>query len=221
MSFAWECPVSRLHPFVRRVGRWLRRLDIGPGGMVVAVSGGPDSVALLRALVELRREEALTIAHLNHQLRGLESDADEEFVRQLHARLQAEGAGKPLLSCRRIDVAGQARAEGGNLEAVARRVRYQWFGQVAAENGARWVATGHTADDQAETVLHRLLRGAGLKGLRGIAPRRPLAPGIDLIRPLLGMARAELLEYLSERGQSYCEDRSNVDLRFTRNRIRH
>src|SRR5207253_3128013 len=143
------------------------------------------SVALLRSILALRRESAagpIVMAHLNHQLRGADSDADEAFVVALHASLQLAAASDLLIRHERRDVAAIARAQRSNLEDVARRLRYEWLAGVAAETGARWVATGHTADDQAETVLHRLLRGTGLQGLRGIAPRRPLAPGIDLIR---------------------------------------
>jgi tRNA(Ile)-lysidine synthase len=119
-----------------------------------------------------------------------------------------------------VDVAERARAEKANLESTARRLRYEWLGRVAGEVGAPWVATGHTTDDQAETVLHRLLRGTGLKGLRGIAPRRPLREGVELLRPMLGVTRAEVLAYLQDVGQEYCEDSTNLDPRFTRNRIR-
>jgi tRNA(Ile)-lysidine synthase len=191
--------------------------------MVLAVSGGPDSVALLRALVALRTRRAapLVLAHLNHQLRGPASDADEAFVRTVYGRLAAEGAEALELRCERLDVAAKAREQGANLEAVARQARYDWLTAVAQETGAARVATGHTADDQAETVLHRLLRGTGLSGLRGIALRRRLAHGIDLIRPLLRATRAQVLDYLRAEGQPYCEDQSNSDLDYTRNRLRH
>ncbi len=137
--------------------------------MVVAVSGGPDSVVLLRALLAFRGREGppLVLAHLNHQLRGAESEEDEQFVRDLHGRLVGEGHRGLRLCCERLNVAEQARGE--NLESVARRVRYAWLTRVAEEACLPFVATGHTADDQAETVLHRLLRGTGLRGLRGIA----------------------------------------------------
>src|SRR5262249_28926366 len=153
-----------VHPLVRQMGRQLRRLEVGREGIVVAVSGGPDSVALLCALSTLRGDRDLVVTHLNHQLRGGESDADEDFVRELHARLADQGMVRTAFQCKLVPVAELARREKGNLEAVARRVRYDWLAQIAAETDARWVATGHTADDQAETVLHRLLRGAGLKG---------------------------------------------------------
>jgi tRNA(Ile)-lysidine synthase len=207
----------------RRVKRWLRRWEIGAGGLVAAVSGGPDSVALLRALIRVRppaENEPLVIAHLNHRLRGDESDADAAFVTELHRVLSANYPGLHL-RLGSLDVAAVARAEHGNLEATARRKRYEWLTRIAQETGARWVATGHTADDQAETVLHRLLRGAGLKGLRGIAARRPLATGVDLVRPVLSVTRAEVLAFLEDEGQAYRVDRSNTDLSFTRNRLRH
>ncbi len=194
-----------------------------PGPGIVAVSGGADSVALLRVLHAVGIP--VTVAHVNHQLRGAESDADEDFVLRLCNNLG--------LQCRvkTVDVATVAR--GGNLEATARRVRYEFFWEVATLFGAGWIATAHTADDQAETVLHRLLRGTGLQGLRGIAAHRPLpspashhplpsaTPPPSIIRPLLTITRTEILDYLREIHQPYHEDRSNVDPRFTRNRIRH
>jgi len=191
--------------------------------MVIAVSGGPDSVALLRALLVLRRSPPppLVLAHLNHQLRGSESDADEAFVRDLHGSLVSAGPEDVRLCCERIDVSAVAVAEGANLEDAARRVRYDWLARVAREHGVGIVATGHTADDQAETVLHRLLRGAGLQGLRGIALRRPLGEGVEVVRPLLDVTRAEVLSFLETERQSWRRDSSNDDPRFTRNRIRH
>jgi tRNA(Ile)-lysidine synthase len=206
---------------LNQVAHALAALPAGSGPGVVAVSGGPDSVALLRALLTLRPASApLVVAHLNHQLRGADSDADEAFVTALHARLAAERA-TLTLCCERIDVAARARVEGDNLESVARRVRYGWLAGVARAAGAGWVATGHTADDQAETVLHRLLRGTGLKGLCGIPARRELAPGVEVVRPLLRVTRARVLAFLRSVGQDFREDASNADLRFTRNRIRH
>jgi tRNA(Ile)-lysidine synthase len=107
------------------------------------------------------------------------------------------------------------------VEALARRERYRFLAESARAHGLRWVATGHTANDQAETVLHRLLRGTGLQGLCGIAARRPLDAGVSVVRPLLRVTREEILAALSEWGQSYRHDSSNEDLRLTRNRIRH
>ncbi|MCI0702141.1 MAG: tRNA lysidine(34) synthetase TilS [Planctomycetia bacterium] len=198
------------------------------GGGVVAVSGGADSVALLRALEASGKQ--ITIAHLNHKLRGAESDEDERFVRDLASELG--------VACRvaTVDVA----ALGGNLESTARRVRYEFFAEIASDEKASWIATAHTADDQAETVLHRLVRGTGLQGLRGIASvrgqrsedrdqKRPddlssdLCPlsSVVLMRPLLAVTRADVLEYLATLNQPYRTDSTNTDTRFTRNRIRH
>jgi tRNA(Ile)-lysidine synthase len=155
----------------------------------------------------------LIAAHLNHQLRGAESNADESFVHELCAR---QG-----IDCVCEQLAVQPVAEGSNLEATARTLRYDALTRIARARGAVWVATGHTSDDQAETVLHRLLRGTGLKGLRGIAPRRELMSGVTLIRPLLAVSRAEVIAYLDKIGQSSRQDSSNLDPAFTRNRIRH
>src|SRR3954454_15857167 len=146
-----------------------------PGPGVVAVSGGADSVALLCALAADPPPGGLVVAHLNHQLRGADSDADAAFVGALFPDLPHH--------VEAIDV--RAAAAGGNLEATAREVRYAFLARVAAATGAGWVATGHTADDQAETVLHRLIRGSGLRVLRGLAAPRALPPGLGLVRPLL------------------------------------
>ncbi len=213
--------MRRLPPLVREVARSLRRLGAASGGLVVAVSGGPDSVALLYALLDPARgteDGRLVVAHLNHRLRGEESDADEDFVRALHARLTV-GSPELRLRCASLDV--KTAAAGENLESVARRLRYEWLAGVAQDEGVTRVVTGHTADDQAETVLHRLLRGAGLRGLRGIAPSRPLADGVVLLRPMLAVRRADVLAYLISLGEPYREDSSNLDPAFTRNRIRH
>src|SRR5262245_12722712 len=132
---------------------------------IVAVSGGPDSVALAHLLASAFIP--FTIAHLNHQLRGADSDADEALVQALANQLH--------LPCRttRIDAAARAAAAKDNLENVARTIRYDWLAHLAKEETASWVAVGHTADDQAETVLFRLLRGSGLHGLAGMRERRP------------------------------------------------
>jgi tRNA(Ile)-lysidine synthase len=209
-------------PLLEKVGRFVAGL--GPGGMVVAVSGGPDSVALLCALLAIRSKadpRLLVVAHLNHMLRGSESEGDEAFVRQLHASLTSAGAPALKLSCGRIDVGAQAQAEGGNVENIARRLRYDWLTKVATESGCGWIATGHTADDQAETVLHRLLRGAGIQGLRGIAAQRRVAADVEIVRPMLTVTRAEVLACLAAERQDYRQDSSNLDRELTRNRIRH
>ena len=179
-------------------------------------------MALLRALMAARTDSAtpLLIAHLNHQLRGNHSDGDEAFVGSLFAQVSATQPAI-FLASHRLDIAAIARRERDNLEAAARRERYRWLAEVAHQHGLRHVATGHTANDQAETVLHRLLRGTGIEGLRGIACRREIAPGVEVVRPMLSVTRDEVLAYLAETGQPARQDASNDDMRFTRNRLRH
>jgi tRNA(Ile)-lysidine synthase len=181
--------------------------------VVVAVSGGADSVALLRAMHALRSGGAgrLVVAHCNHRLRGAESDADAAFVGKL---------------CRRLGVACntgivEVTDRGDGLEAAARASRYEFLGATGNRLGARYLATAHTADDQAETILHRILRGTGLTGLAGIPRVRPLTELTTLIRPLLGARRNDVLAYLARLGQDYREDSTNAQPAFTRNRLRH
>ena len=174
----------------------------------VAVSGGADSVCLLHVLRELAAEWELRlkVLHLNHGLRGEESCQDERFVRELADRL-----GVPAI-VHAVDVA----ACGDNLEQAARRARLDFFHQQIAAGAVDRVATGHTANDQAETTLFRFLRGS-CTGLAGI---RVVTSG-GLVRPLLAVSRAEVEQYLGERGIAWREDSSNADPRFARNRIRH
>jgi tRNA(Ile)-lysidine synthase len=215
----------------------------------VAVSGGIDSVALLRLLLELRGELGIVLAvvHFNHKLRGAESDADQEFVGSLAREPDLE------LYCDTDDVAGHAVAERISVETAARELRYGFFhfllgadGEpqglrpdsssshsdrsaegAAPPNGACLdkILTGHTLDDQAETVLMRMIRGAGVRGLGGIYPRIAVEDDDgdvcgEIIRPLLGIRRRELEQYLKDIGQGWHEDSSNADDAFTRNRIR-
>jgi len=213
-------PVPPTIPVPTVLRQCLDSLEDRAGGLVVAVSGGPDSIALARAVVAVGFPGPIIVAHLNHCLRGEESDADEAFVIELYHQLTASGAADLRCAHERRDVGGEARALGANLEAHARHVRYRWLADTARAHDARWVATGHTANDQAETVLHRLLRGTGLQGLRGIAARRELEPGVGVVRPILRATRADILGYLASLGQPYREDRSNDNLDRTRNRIR-
>jgi len=186
---------------------------ICPGDRIgVGVSGGADSVALLRLLSGLREKLGITIfvLHFHHQLRGTEADEDECFVQNLAAQWQLEFVPD------RANVAGEARRNGWNLEDAARRLRYQFFASVAAAQRLNSVAVAHTADDQAETVLAHMLRGTGLAGLAGIYPVAGL-----VIRPLLGVGREELREYLRGLGQNWREDSTNQDTSRMRSRIRH
>ena len=206
-----------MSPFLASIRRTLlgQAPDLLHSPGVIAVSGGADSVALLRALHLLSSDSPLVIAHFNHQLRGAESDADEQFVHELGKTLAL-----PVFTAT-AEVAREAETQGRNLEDMARELRYAFLNKVALETDAKWIATGHTADDQAETLLHRLIRGTGLQGLRGIAPSREVMPGMRVVRPLLNVTRQEIIAFLRELNQSHREDASNQDLRFTRNRIRH
>ena len=187
---------------------------LAPGDTVgVAVSGGRDSVALLHCLVDLAEkfEVGLGVIHVNHRLRGDESDGDEQFV----ARVASE-MGLPF-ECAQLDAAKAARGSGDNLEQAARRLRYGWFAELLSQNHFTRIATGHTASDQAETVLFRLLRGAAGAGLAGILP--VLDSGV--VRPLLEVTRADVTRYLRSKRASWREDSSNDSGDFARNRIRH
>ncbi len=212
---------------------------LSPGeAVVVGVSGGPDSLCLLHLLCRLgvradgQAEESwnlkLHVAHLHHGLRGAEADADAAFVRDLAADWVLP------VHVERVDVPALAREHGLAVEEAARRARYAFLARVAAEVGARTVAVGHNAEDQAETVLMHFLRGSGLAGLRGMLPRTPLsdyrllgqdpgvlAAGIHLIRPLLDIPRAEIVAYCDYHGLEPRFDRSNLDTTYFRNWLRH
>lgn len=205
-----------MHPFEEQLAeawpppRWQ---DVS---VLVAVSGGPDSVALLRALLQLKTSGngRLLVAYYHHGLRA-EADQEERFVRQLASQLQ--------LPCHvgHGDVAGLAARQGDGLEAAARHSRYQFLQSVAEQQAARYLVTGHTADDNVETILHRILRGTGVAGLAGIRRVRQLSPAVSLLRPLLTFRRGQVVDYLCDIGQDSCQDDSNFDTRLTRNRIRH
>jgi tRNA(Ile)-lysidine synthase len=256
-----------VHELAERVLGHIRREELLRAGdrVGVAVSGGIDSVALLRLLIELRYDLGivLSVVHFNHRLRGAESDADQEFVAKLAREHGLE------FHCGSGDVAQQAAAEHSGVEAAARQLRYRFFrsrlgsGEGSEEelgphapqglkpsssmglNGTaeavplpkpmvppasratplNKIATGHTLDDQAETVLMRLIRGTGLRGLGGIYPRILVEQEDgeghgEIVRPLLGIRRAELKQYLADLKQPWREDSTNDDSSFTRNRVR-
>jgi tRNA(Ile)-lysidine synthase len=256
-----------VHSLAERALGHIQRQELLKAGdrVGVAVSGGIDSVALLRLLLELRHELGivLSVVHFNHRLRGAESDADQEFVAELAREHDLE------FHADSDDVAQRATEEHISVETAARELRYGFFrhllgeeapagprglkpGPVVAPNGTAEavpfreppslrsasqglqqptsvhltkIVTGHTLDDQAETVLMRIIRGAGLRGLGGIHPRIPVEDDDgeicgEIIRPLLGIRRRELEQYLKEIGQPWREDSTNADERFTRNRVR-
>ena len=217
-----------VHSLAHRLFEHIRRHELlQPGDRLgIAVSGGSDSVALLRLLLELRSEIGLvlSVVHFNHKLRGPESDEDEAFVAGLAREHELE------LHCTSADVKTEAAAEGTSLEAAARELRYQFFTDLIApdEKGPSRldkVATGHTLDDQAETVLMRVVRGTGMRGLGGIYPTFDLEQDDELVgqvvRPLLETRHLELQQYLKDIGQPWREDSSNLSPQFTRNRVRH
>ena len=209
-----------MHALAEQLLKTIRKQESMRAGdrVAVAVSGGADSVALLCLLLELRAELGivLSVAHVNHKLRGEESDEDERFVAKL-----ARQHGLDFY-------VREARVDGGvgsGMEAAARELRYGFFRQLAQDGRISKIATAHTLDDQAETVLLRIFRGTGIRGLAGIHPRivfeeqgRVLG---EVVRPLLGFRRDRLLEFLRERGESWRDDSSNRDTAFLRNRVRH
>jgi tRNA(Ile)-lysidine synthase len=217
----YHCAV---HKLPQSVLAYIHRHELLRAGdrVGVAVSGGADSVALLRILLELRQQLGivLSVVHLNHQLRGAESDADEVFVRELAGTHGLE------LHCESADVKGHAVKQKLSLETAARQLRCKFFEKLLTEAKANKIATAHTLDDQAETVLLRLLRGTGLRGLAAIRPKLQVADVGEevcgeIVRPLLAARRAAAAEYLHAVAQPWREDESNQKLEFTRNRVRH
>ncbi|MFZ3263397.1 MAG: tRNA lysidine(34) synthetase TilS [Terriglobales bacterium] len=235
-----------MHELAKKLLRTIRKQQLLLAGdrLAVAVSGGADSVALLCLLEELRAElgVVLSVVHVNHKLRGAESDEDERFVMELAAAhaLEFHAVNAPVES-KRASGGGNSPATSG-VESAARRLRYEFFRELANRGRVGKIATAHTLDDQAETVLLRIFRGTGIRGLAGIHPRLRLenhgsteaakkrkgGPSAkdqryataEVVRPLLGFHRAELREYLHARGQSWREDSSNENLAFLRNRVR-
>ena len=198
----------------RVVGVIRRRQLLSSGRRVLAaVSGGADSVALtylLRELASAGLLELVGLAHFDHSLRGEESTRDAEFCRGL-----ASDLGLPF-DLETADIRTLTRESGRSLEDAARVARYAFLERARQRTGAEWIATGHTRDDQAETVLLRLFRGAGTRGLTGIKPRRG-----SIIRPLIDFRHDVLVEYLRATGRAWMEDSSNRDVALTRNWLRH
>lgn len=207
--------VAHPHPVVRQVIAAIRRHRLLAPGMsvLIAVSGGPDSVGMLhvlRALAPIWRL-SLSVVHCNYGLRGQESEDDEQFVRRLCARLNVP------CTVRRLSLGSYEAAPRGSLQERARLLRYRVFRDLAAREHLDRVALGHTADDQAETVLLWMLRGAGSAGLSGM----PVARNGLYVRPLLGVTRAAMVNYLTSQHLDYRNDSSNRQTAYLRNRIRH
>jgi tRNA(Ile)-lysidine synthase len=203
-------------PLAARVRETIRRYGMLAGGerVVAAVSGGPDSTALLSVLVSLRGELSLDIhvGHVNHLLRRDAADDAAAVARM------ARTCGCPYHEAT-VDVRAAASREHRSIEDAARQARYAFLAAVAREHQAQVIATGHTLDDQAETVLMRLLRGSGPRGLAGIPPVRP-HDGVRVIRPLIETSRAEVTEYLARHRLETREDSTNRDVTLLRNRVR-
>jgi tRNA(Ile)-lysidine synthase len=228
VRWLYYVPVERLRKSVLEYIRKHQLLRAGDR-VGVAVSGGADSVALLRLLLELRKKVGfvLSVVHFNHQLRGAESDGDEQFVAMLARRHKLD------LFHETGDVAAHAAEKHLSLETAAREMRYRYFRQLLLEGRLNRIATGHTLDDQAETVLLKMVRGAGSRGLAGIYPKLAVSrsqlsapsssqrPDVSIVRPLLGTRRRDLEAYLVALEQGWREDKSNRDLRHMRNRVRH
>lgn len=184
--------------------------------LVLGVSGGADSVAMLFALHQLRERYALNlvVAHLNHRIRGADAQADEDFVRELSASL-----GLPCIT-EQVDVPAMSRESGVSLEMAARNARLDFFCRVIRDEKADALAVAHTSDDQVETILLRLFRGCGLLGLSGIPYTNELK-GMRIIRPLRDATHQDAERFLNERKHPWREDGSNQDVDFLRNRVRH
>lgn len=207
----WNSGFDLMRGFLDELERGLAACGACEGRILVAVSGGADSVALLRGLARICDDAPrwLVVAHFHHGWRGAASDAD--------ARWAAKLADQHDLEFVRGDAANTLKRN----EETAREVRYAFLQESAEKCGCLHVATAHTADDQAETVLHHVLRGTGLAGLRGIPRRRPLSTTTTLVRPLLHVTARQAKAFLAEIAQDYRVDATNAELRHTRNRLRH
>lgn len=198
---------------ITKVSKALKQNNVKRGDTVlVALSGGVDSSVLLDVLCELREELGISVcaAHLNHMLRGDEADSDESFVRD-----KCKVCEVPFIS-ERVDVAEAAKLRGESTELAARNIRYDFLTRAKKELGADFIATAHNANDNLETMLFNLSRGSGIDGLGGIPPTRG-----DIIRPLLDCTRAEIEEYAGAHDVIFCVDKTNAEVIYSRNKIRH
>lgn len=205
-----------LEPFRRH----LQTQAIIPAGekLLLAISGGLDSCVMLDLFLRTQSEWdwQLLLGHVQHQLRGEEAEGDEAFVAEL-----AQSHGLPFY-CKRLAVQTFAQEKKLSLETASRELRYKALAEMCAECGATAIVTAHTQGDQAETILAHVLRGAGLRGLRGMSARSVIPHiAVPVLRPLLPFSRSELSAYAQEHGLAWREDRSNADVRFRRNRVRH
>jgi tRNA(Ile)-lysidine synthase len=212
------CGELFMHVFENQISADALGLFAGIDRVLLAVSGGADSAALAHVLAELKAQGRLScefvIGHVNHCLRGADSDADEEFVRTF-----AESLAIPF-AVRAVDVKAYAQKHKLSIETAGRKLRLPALKGMAEEHRCRRIATAHHADDQAETLIHRMMRGTGFRGLAGIRPVS-MVDGAVYVRPMLNVRREEILQYCQDHGIFWRQDKSNSDLQFTRNRIRH
>ena len=207
--------------FESKVVDFLKSIQFPCSGskVLLAVSGGSDSIALLYVLDALKSQNVISYelycAHINHQLRAEHADSDEEYVIS-----QAQKRKIPV-TAKSINVRQFARENKLSIETAARQVRIENLIEIAKANNCTWIATGHQKDDNAETVIHRLLRGTGYRGLAGIWPIKKFGQNISFVRPLLCVTRQEIVRYLQQRNLKWCEDHTNSEYQFTRNHIRH
>jgi tRNA(Ile)-lysidine synthase len=213
--------MAMLLEFERKVADFIKanRLFDSADKVLLAVSGGADSTALLYAMRALKAGNILsadiTCAHINHQLRGIDADLDEDFVTALARDL------KLSVTTKRLDVRGFGRKNKISIETAARQLRMEALLDIAKARRCTCIAAAHHKNDNAETVLHRLVRGTGFRGLAGIWPTRFLDDNIRLVRPLLSVTRDEIIDYLRERNLKWRQDHTNADCTYTRNFIRH
>jgi len=210
-----------LSEFEKTIAAFIAENDLvgSAGKIVLAVSGGADSVSLLHTAWALKAagvlKAQLVCAHINHQLRGAQADKDEQFVAAQAVKLNL------AVVTRKVDVRRFARERKLSIETAGRQLRIEILSDIAAEEGCGLVATGHHKDDNAETIIQRLVRGTGFRGLCGIRPKQLFAENLAFIRPLLCVTRAQIVDYLRRRNLEWREDATNADCTFRRNFIRH
>ncbi len=209
------------HDLEKKVVDFLRRgsLFSDHTKVLVAISGGADSVALLKALVQLKQAGVIVVklaaGHVNHNLRGRQSDGDSEFVSELGAKLGVE------VLTRSVDTAAYAKANKLSIETAGRDLRFDALCEMCSEAGAEAIVTAHHKDDNAETMIHRLVRGTGLRGLGGIWPRKEFGENVEVVRPLLCVGRKDIEKYCNDNDLTWRTDRTNAETIYTRNKIRH
>jgi len=210
-----------LSEFEKKVADYLKanELLVSADRLLLAVSGGADSTALLHAINALKTggilNAELLCAHMNHQLRTGDADLDEEFVVAQGAKLDVS------VTTRRLDVSGYARHNKLSIETAARQLRIQALSEIARANNCDAIVTAHQKNDNAETIVQRLVRGTGFRGLAGIWPERVFADGTRIVRPLLCVGRDEIIAYLREGNLQWRRDHTNADCTYRRNYIRH